>query len=280
MGARRKAVLCITEVNPYLDQPAEIALETLALCNAACTFCPYPTLDRKGEKMPDALIDKVIDEMGEFKIPFHFSPFKVNEPLLDKRFFSICQKVEKTLAHLRIFTNGSPLTQRRIDEIASLEKVTHLWISLNSHVKEVYEPLMSLSFDLTVKRLDNLHAQDFPHPVVLSRVGVDREFRSYCKGRWPKFKSVLIAKSSWLGFTEADEQIVPDTSCGRWTELSILSSGIVSLCCMDGEGKFPIGDINKQTLLEVYNSPYWRERRELNMSRRDVEICKTCTYRR
>ena len=111
----------------YMDQPAEVALETISLCNAACTFCPYPTLDRKGEKMSGWLLDKCIEEMMDFKVPFFFSPFKVNEPLLDPRFFDICRTVEAaTLAYFRIFSNGAALIQRRIDEIASLQRVEHL----------------------------------------------------------------------------------------------------------------------------------------------------------
>ena len=264
----------------YMDQPAEISLETISLCNAACTFCPYPTLERKGEKMSGWLLDKLIDEMSEFKVPFNFSPFKVNEPLLDKRFYDICRTVEAaTLAHIRIFSNGAALTQRRIDEIASLERVGHLCISLNSHIPEEYEALMLMPFDKTARRLDNLHNQDFPHKVLLSAVGQPNQpFVDYCLNRWPKFNPLPIPRVSWLGYTDPQVTIVPDRPCDRWWELSIMSNGIVSLCCMDGEGAFPIGDVNKQTMLEVYNSPFYRERRENMMSRLDVDVCKTCTY--
>lgn len=263
----------------YLDQPREVSIETLALCNAACTFCPYPTLSRKGQRMSDELLDKLIREMSEWTLPFHFAPFKVNEPLLDKRFIDICRRVEReTLAHFRIFTNGAALTSRRIAEIASLGRVTHLWVSLNSHIPEEYEALMSMPFERTAKRLDELH-KGFPHPVVLSAVGSPNEaFRAYCGDRWPRFGCFVIEKSSWLGFTEAQRMTVPDTSCSRWLELSITSSGVVSLCCMDGEGQFPIGDVNTQTMLEVYNSPFYRERREKGLSRLEVPVCKTCTY--
>ena len=94
--------------------------------------------------------------------------------------------------------------------------------------------------------------------------------------RWPKFSSFVIEKASWLGFTDAQRVEVPDTPCGRWWELSIMSSGIVSLCCMDGEGQFTIGDINKQTMLEVYSKT--REQREKMLSRRELPVCQTCTY--
>jgi hypothetical protein len=264
----------------YLDQPAEVGLETISLCNAACTFCPYPTLERKGEKMSGWLLDKVIDEMMEFKVPFFFSPFKVNEPLLDKRFYDICRTVEAaTVAYLRLFSNGAALTQRRIDEIAQLERVWHLVISLNSHIPEEYEKLMAMPFERTAKKLDNLHNQDFPHKVVLSAVGFpNRPFIEYCNNRWPKFEAMPIVKTSWLGYTDPQADVVPDKPCGRWWELSIMSNGIVSLCCQDGEGQFPIGDVNKNTLLEVYNHPFYRERREQRLSRLKVPVCETCTY--
>lgn len=264
----------------YLHQPHEVSLETIALCNAACTFCPYPTLERKGEKMTDELIDKVITEMSEWKTPFYFSPFKVNEPLLDKRLFDICERVvRETVAVLRIFTNGAALTQKHIDRIAGLDRVVHLWVSLNSTDPEEYQELMNMDFERTAKRLDNLHAQDFPHPVVLSTVGYPNEdFRYYCYKRWPRFESIAIGRSAWLGYTHSDIEEVPDTPCGRWFELSITSSGVVSLCCMDGAAAYPIGDIREQTLLEVYNAPDWLRRREGLISRREVAPCDQCTY--
>ncbi len=264
----------------HMDQPSEVSLETFTFCNAACSFCPYPTLERQGEKMSDDLIDKVIDELAQFKSPFFFSPFKVNEPLLDKRLAGICQRVsDSTKARTRIFTNGAPLTQYHIDWIADLPRVEHLWISLNSHIPEDYQALMAIPFEKTAKRLDKLHGQDFPHKVVLSTVGFPNEpFREYCFERWPEFESVAIQRSEWLGYTHSQIDTVPTTPCTRWFELSIMSNGIAAMCCMDSEGQFPIGDINKQTLLEVYNAPGWRQRRQQLLNRQAYPGCEICTY--
>jgi MoaA/NifB/PqqE/SkfB family radical SAM enzyme len=52
---------------PYMDFPAVLGIETLALCNAACSFCPYPTLNRKGEAMPDRLIAKILNDIEDVK---------------------------------------------------------------------------------------------------------------------------------------------------------------------------------------------------------------------
>lgn len=265
----------------YLDQPNEISLETLALCNARCAFCPYPVMERKGEKMPDELIDKLVGEMAAFQRPFLFSPFKVNEPLLDKRLIPLCERMNREVpkALIRIFTNGSALTPEKIEGLSRLKNVVHLWVSLNATDPVEYEKLMGLRFEQTAKRLDYLHSIEFPHPVMLSKVGYpDEPFRRYCYDRWPKFDSLAIMQTSWLGYTDAQITKVPDSPCSRWFELSITSSGKVSLCCMDSEARFSIGDVSKQTLLEVYNAPEWRERREKMLSRKGIYPCNTCTY--
>jgi hypothetical protein len=48
-----------------VDFPAIVHLETPAHCNAACNFCPYPTLERKGARRPDALIAKGINDLAD-----------------------------------------------------------------------------------------------------------------------------------------------------------------------------------------------------------------------
>jgi hypothetical protein len=267
----------------YAEQPAEVSIETLAQCNARCTFCPYTTLERIGTRMPDALIERLIDEMAEFKEPFFFSPFKVNEPLLDKRLIGLLQRFNEKCPHgtLRIFSNGSTLTEKAIEAIAGLKNVAHLWVSLNEYRPEEYRALMGLDFEQTARKLDGLHRAveaGFPHEVVVSRVGMDVPFQYYTHARWPLFKQVLIKRDAWIDYTHAHSDVVPDTPCGRWWELNITATGKAALCCMDGKGEYGFGDVNTQSLLDIYNHPTLRAWRE-GVSRRTVGApCNGCTY--
>lgn len=273
--------------SPWLDQPREISIETYAQCNASCNFCPYPTLDRKGTKMPDALLDKLVGEIAEMrKSTLWVSPFKVNEPFLDSRIIPLCERLNREAPHVRIrlFTNGSPLVDSKIEAVAGLKNIEHLWVSLNSHIPEEYARIMGLKFDLTAKRLDRLHEYvgegKFPHQVVLSAVGFPNEpFRRYCFDRWPLFMAVAIKRDAWIDYTDPQSASVPSTPCMRWEELSIMADGRVSLCCMDGTGKYAIGDVNSQTMLEVYNSPRWRLLRVNRTNRHEAaDPCNRCTY--
>lgn len=272
----------------YHSQPSEVSIETQALCNARCTFCPYPTLERKGTKMPDELLHRLVDEMAAFETSFFFSPFKVNEPFLDKRLLPLCERFNRDvpLGRLRLFTNGSALTDKHIEGVAGLKNVEHLWISLNEHDPVRYETTMGLNFEHTAKNLDRLHEYvvgwKFRHKVVVSRVGMDQEFVEYVVRRWPHFKPALIKRDAWIDFTNSDSDEVPDGPCGRWWELNIMANGKVSHCCMDsGEtDRFVIGDLNSQTMLEVYNSSAWKKHRD-TASRRtlgDESPCQRCTY--
>lgn len=271
----------------YVTQPFEVSLETLTLCNANCTFCPYSELDRIGKKMSDELIDKLLSEMSTWKSEFFISPFKVNEPLIDPRLIGLLKRIETEIpkARMRLFTNGTTLTPRNTDAVGALTRLEHLWVSLNASDEIDHQKLMRFKrpmFETICENLDRMHADDYPQIVVLSRVAdnpdKNREFIQYCLKRWPKFKPVIIKRDGWLGFVEPGSPFIPNMHCSRWFELSVLSDGRVSLCCMDGKGQFEIGNVNEQTLLEVYNDPRRIERRQSLTSRKKIYPCSTCTY--
>lgn len=275
----------------YLDWPHEISIETYSKCNASCTFCPYTTLDRIGTKLSDETLDRIIEELKDHPHPFILSPFKVNEPFLDKRLVPFLRKVNAELpkAVLRIFTNGSALTPRHIEEVADLKRVMHLWVSLNEHRPVEYKALMGLDFERTAGNLDALHAAvaagAFAHEVVVSKVAaeglrdpIQEEFWNYVQERWPRFTVHLIKPDGWLGDIPLGSPDIPDAPCSRWFELSIMADGKVSLCCMDGQGQFTIGDVHEQSLFEIYNGKAWRMNRLRMWSRKNVHPCATCSY--
>jgi MoaA/NifB/PqqE/SkfB family radical SAM enzyme len=223
-----------------------------------------------------------------FPKPFYFSPFKVNEPLLDSRLIPLIAQFNQLRPDcpVRVFTNGAPLTFEKIHAIARLENIAHLWVSLNSTVPDEYKGLMNIEYANTARKLDTLHdvlsQGGFPHSVMLSRVSqseeTDNRFVRDCYDRWPLFANTIIKRDGWLGYVAPGSPEIPPTPCVRWFELSIVATGIVSLCCMDGKADYPIGNVHHSSLLEIYNAPHWRERREKMLSRADVHPCSTCTY--
>jgi hypothetical protein len=276
---------------PYMDFPSEVHIETMAVCNAACNFCPYPALDRKGEKMSDALIDKILRDLEDIprELPFAISPFKVNDPLLDVRIFDIMEQINTRLpnAELRMFTNGSPITEKHLGRLAGIRNLAHLWVSLNHHVAERYEEIMQLPLKRTLEKLRLVHqwkaSGKLALPVIVSRVADkspdDEGFIAFLRAEFPLFQPALIGQSEWLGQVEGllpTGKVFP-VGCGRWYELSITATGQVAFCCMDGKAEYPVGDVTNTHALEVYNSPGYRMYREKFTSRMDAMPCRVCT---
>jgi hypothetical protein len=279
--------------NGYVDFPQFVHLETLATCNAACEFCPYVKLERKGVRMPDHLIEKVVKELGESpkKLPFLFAPYKVSDPFLEPRLFDIMGLVSERLplARIALITNGSPLTTRAMERLAEFRNVAYLNVSLNSDNADEYERTMNIPFKRTLKRLDELHQRAsgrlFAFPVRLTRVAVDREsdsrFLAFCEQRYPLFKSMIAPRNDWIGevVTTGSNTRVPDAPCHRWFDLSIVATGEVALCCMDGEARYSKGNVARQHVLEIYNQPHLRRLRETLPSRlAAADPCRRCTY--
>lgn len=275
----------------FLEYPAHIHLETFAQCNAACSFCPYPEIDRKGTRMGDDLIEKVISDLED--IPkthrFQLSPFKVNEPFLDKRIFDLLEKFQNRLpnAGITLTSNASPITENMLSRLAEFKNIEYLWISFNDHRKAEYEETMRLPFERTIQRLDMIHKKKtegkFDTKTVLSRVGdatkADLEFREWVMQRYPLFESSVFQRGQWIGQVASSiTEDPPNIGCIRWFDVSITATGVVAHCCMDGKAEYPIGNVNEQHILEIYNAPEYRKLREATCSRLEVEPSRGCSF--
>ncbi len=275
------------------DYPAIVHLETLASCNAACNFCPYPTLERKGVRMPDALIEKVIGDLSDIpkNVYFQFAPYKVSEPFLDSRLFDVLAMANAKLpsASISIITNGSPLTEKKIHQLGAVKNLAYINVSMNFDNPEEYEAVMQLPFARTVERVELLHRMHgegvIRCPVRLTRVASNRNddlsFMDWVRANFPRFKPDVAPRHDWIGAIDdpAGVAAVPDAPCHRWFDLSITATGSVSMCCMDGAAQYPKGDVNTQHVLEIYNQPWLRELRKTLVSRRQARSpCNGCTY--
>jgi hypothetical protein len=291
--AYHQGVLALKQ-SPYLHWPAHVHLETFAQCNAACRFCPYPELDRIGTRMPDSLIEKIVGDLGDIpkSLQFQLSPFKVNEPFLDHRLFDILALINGKLpnASITLTSNGTPLTDKKIAQLAEVRNLAYLWISFNDHRPAHYEESMSLPYGRTMERLHLLHHKkaigEVTCRIVLSRVGdgspTDGEFAYWVKTVFPCFEAFVFRRGNWLHQVRrspsAGELDVPHVACRRWFELSITATGTVAHCCMDGKAAYPIGDVRQQHALEIYNSPGYRHLREHVLDRHDAEPCNACSF--
>jgi hypothetical protein len=272
----------------YLDYPLIVQIETIALCNAACTFCQYPALERKGDKLPDELIDKILIELATFPkdLPFTLTLYGVSEPFLDKRIYRNIERINAELpnAQLQINTNGTPLTDANIDRLAEM-RIAGLGISVNDYRKAEYEKTMQLPFEKTLKVLDSLErarmSGRIPFNVGVTRAGdgsiEDLKFISWVRKNYPSLSSYYTPNFVWVGEASEQRTVAQSVGCAHWYELAIRSTGQVSFCCIDGHVNYPRGDVRSQSLLDIYNMPAFRALRLKKTSRAEVLQCSSCT---
>jgi hypothetical protein len=278
--------------SPYLEHPMQVSFETLARCNAACGFCPYPTLSRKGTRMPDELLDKLLGELGDIPedLRIEVCPNRVNEPFLDRRLFDVVARIneERPNAWLVIFTNGSTLTDETLDRVERWERVERFNVSFNDHRPGEYERTMRIPYERTVANLDRLHervdAGAIGFGVSLSRVGdqtdADRSFVEWCRVRWPRFRAITTPREDWMGLVGSRTAYpTPPMGCSQWFKLGFHADGRDVFCCIDAEGEHGSASLADMHLLEIYNLPERRARRARGLTRDRVGLCAGCQLR-
>ena len=63
-----------------------------------------------------------------------------------------------------------------------------------------------------------------------------------------------------------------------WSSLFILWNGDVSICCVDFNGDVLLGDLKKNSIQEVWNSPKYKSYRRTHYNRRfsRIPLCSEC----
>jgi sulfatase maturation enzyme AslB (radical SAM superfamily) len=281
----------------YRDFPRNIAIETVGRCNAVCTFCPQPGLARKTVTMSDSLFAKIINDLREIPEyhPLNIFPNGVNDPFMDRQIFPRLALINAELprATLHIFTNLNVVHRDFFEHIAPIRNIRALNVSFNAATRVEYERVMGIDFDRTVKNLRNFMAFNREHhvvssPLILSRVSdltaTDAEFAAGCQELFSDYTAgedyVVNVKqrADWLGRMSTSASAIPFAyPCGSWFDINIFCTGIVPHCCMDGHADYPVGDVNKSSVLEIYNGPAFRKYRETLTSRETAHPCNTCS---
>lgn len=281
--------LCL-RLSRYLLWPQEVQIETQSLCNAGCRFCAAGSSPRKGHRMPDELIEKIISDLKDIPrdLPFTLAPFRINEPLLDDRLFDTLGRINNELpnAWIRLSTNGALLDERKLLLLRNVRNVLHLRISVNEYRPAEYSELMGLSFVVLLERLNRIHDWKrgglLPFPVSMSRVGdgtvTDAGFGEWAEANYPLFHWCVNVPGEWIGTLPKANPDVPQVGCLHWFRISITSDGVATLCCMDESCAYPIGDVKKDHLLRIYNSPRYQDLRANHISRAETVPCRVCSY--
>jgi len=256
----------------HLPFPSVIMIENTNCCNAQCVMCPREKLTRKPGFMDFGLFKKIIKEVSSArrKPVTHLHGF--GEPLLDA-LLSERIKFAKTcgIKHTYIVTNASllfPETSRKIIN-AGLDKMK---ISFYGTDEESYDATMRrLNFKVAFQNIKDflrirkemkrknpqLILQYLPHETNNAKT---EEFRVLWCSLIDKNVGDCLNLSSLhnygggRAYNRVGEKIV-SICFYPWTAMSVLCDGRVVTCCMDYNGVQAMGDLNFQSVKEIWNGP-------------------------
>jgi len=250
--------------------------------------------------MSDQLFAKIVEDLKQLPQdrPLAISPFKLNEPLLDPKIFDRMKTLARALPQVRLWltSNWALADAERLHQLAEVPKLGYIWISLNSLDPEEYRQWMGLDLHKTVENVRRLltlnRRRQFVPRVILGRVadGTDRDrrfakdarrlFAEFQEGK--DYEVGLLPRGDWMDDCPEEHNLaasrLAEHPCSRWFELSITCTGQVAFCCMDGLCHHPLGDVNQQSILEIYQQAAYRELRQRLPPRRLVGPCVGCTF--
>jgi MoaA/NifB/PqqE/SkfB family radical SAM enzyme len=254
----------------HLPLPTVLMIENTNQCNAECVMCPRDTLSRRRGFMDYGLFEKIMKEVaGVRRKPVtHLHGF--GEPLLDKLLAERIRMAKSCgIKQTYLVTNASllfPETSRKLIS-AGLDKM-----------KISFYGTDEASYNNTMKRLN--------FTVTFQNIAEFVRIRKDMKRGNPRLILQYIPNETNHPMTEEFKALwssVIDTKVGDclnvsslhnygggraynslgkkiasvcyfpWTSMSVLWDGRVVTCCMDSNGVQVLGDLNSQSIQEVWN---------------------------
>lgn len=258
----KKIVLHIskfTEDNNNIPIFKFLMLETINRCNGKCAFCPANVHSEKRPfmKMPDEMIDHILDELVEMDWNGTIFPQVNNEPFIDKRIFDILKKIRIKRPDSKIFiiTNGTLLTPEYMDRLVGLADIVTIndyskHYNLSDNIKTIYNHVkkhksMFENMDITI-------ARRYTEEVLSTRAG---------NAPNKKEKEFNIESPCIYPFT--DMIIFPD--------------GNVGICCNDCSEVTKMGNVYEESLQDIWKGKRFCEvRNALRKGRLNYQFCKQC----
>lgn len=248
--------------------------------------------------MEFGLFKKIIDEVCQYVLDINL--FLGGESLLHKDISKMITYAKSKELKVFINTNATLLnndaTHKLLD--SGLDVLT---ISFDGYEKKIYEAIrVKASFDKTLNNIIGFLKEkkkrglkkpytvfqviEFNDPNTKSPDDIKRSFHQRFDGL-PLDRFTFIPAHNFGGrLSDSEEEKFRVKSrtyhpcMFLWYSMSILWDGQVVPCCIDFRGEYPLGDITKTPLLNIWNGKPMMDLRLKMIERRykEINLCKGC----
>ena len=236
-----------------------VELELRSKCNGSCSFCPAAVQydNRPDQLMPKETFEKIISDLSELEYSERICFFVNTEPLLDKRLPEFVRYTRKMCpkAALHIATNGLLLNNKIGRQL--LDSGLDLLEINNYSDNHVVKP--------NIKEFMEEIAPKYPGKVFLYKRLANQQLNS--RGGYSPNGRILERPLKAF--------------CQRPFQKMIISvDGTVGLCEHDFYFSIKMGNVNEESLLEIWNSNNFNKIRQdlLHGERASNTVCSKCDY--
>jgi radical SAM protein with 4Fe4S-binding SPASM domain len=255
----RRSIKNMSKTNPF-PLFSNVEIETINRCNNNCSFCPINRNEdtRHFTLMSKDLFQSIIGQLRELQYSGSLCLFSNNEPLLDRRIIEFHEIARNALpqSHIYLYTNGTLLT---------IEKFQKLMKYLDNIIIDNY------SDDLTlIKPVKEIY--DFVR---------DDDNNNYQERLLIQFFRKSAIRSTRGGQAKNRDKVYQRRSLCvlPFSQLVVRPDGKISLCCQDALGKYTLGNLAEESLLDVWNGKaYWQIRNRSLHGSHEIDLCKFCDH--
>ncbi|EEH98284.1 MULTISPECIES: radical SAM/SPASM domain-containing protein [Clostridium] len=280
----------------------KIYIETTNICNLSCNFCPKTS--RKLGFMGIESFNEIINKIKGYTN--HIYLHLMGEPFLNKNLETFLKIAKEADLKVNITTNGT-LINRVKDVIINSKAVRQINISLHSfeandndiefnkyinNILDFINESTEKSETICALRLWNIDTEELKANNNLNsqiinliqdklnlEINLIEELKE--KKRLKLKDKVYLNMAEKFSWPDANLSLISeDVFChGLRDQIGILLDGTVVPCCLDSEGKIPLGNIFEKSLEQIITSERARNIYDGFSRRRAVEdLCKRCGY--
>jgi radical SAM protein with 4Fe4S-binding SPASM domain len=273
-------------------------IELTNTCNAKCPLCPTgsDSLERKKGSISIELFRKIMNEVKSLDYNLQIVSFNYGEPFLHPKWFQLYEMIPKNSYH-RTSTNGLVFYKQEEIDLLAKSKLNECVVSIDGSTKELNAKYRK-GVDLD-KIYDGLKYFFEKYKNIQSRpkIKIQTVLFSYNSDDLTNIKNKFLGlydniyyklpNFNMVEFNETNEinkqtqqkviEAIPN-SCSIFSGSFVINwNGECNPCCHDYQGQILIGDANKQTINEIFNSKESNDFfAQILRDRKQNNICKVC----
>jgi radical SAM protein with 4Fe4S-binding SPASM domain len=254
-----------------------LIIEPTNTCNLRCTFCFVTDgMTRDGGFMDFNLFKKIIDDCNDLE---HLCMHNWGEPLLHKDIFRMIEYAKnKGVNYVVMNTNGTLLTDKMINRIVN-SKLDIIRFSIDGSA-ETFKRVRGVeleNIEKNIKKLKTIKEKKRPElkmgVVFTVEEDTEGDAEEYIN-HWKKIVDHVRLQPKLI--TSPRTEVCPEPFGKDYGKLVVLWDGRVIPCCVDYNANLMIGNIQNDTIPNLWKSEKLNILREQHLKGEFPDTCANC----